>query len=491
MRAPFLHRDLGGLYLDDSTLTWVTVTAFRNRIEEVACTRLPLEHHDLNDALTALQSTVPAPLPPVCTHVKPEHVRHVLCQGPGLDDQHLFDEWLRAQTYRQLPQSASADDFLIRYRVLDAEEEHTRVLLTLVRREVVEEHYQRLTEAGFQVASISSIEAELEALLFFHPGFHDGTTAVLLTRTHEATLLRFRDGRLLGLQPFAFDQDEEAWIVLLRQLKTQLTPSEMGSTVNRLLIVGASAEPLVDLAQTHQLIEGPIQALQVTDLIPKGHVPVSDAPAVALTLPMLAGASSDLNFLEPETALAAQQAQEKKDAQQVILGVGAVVFVLAALLVGLTMHLTSAFATTEAELLRLADQVTEVEQARTALAQLEQEVSQAERLVTERTQLAHVLHWVGEAVPDYLWLDELAIQPNPQGMPHLIVIGTAFGETEIATYLDTLEQAAHVHNARLVYSETLEKQVLYRHELRRPRPLTHFEIRLDLTPRLLNQTVDI
>lgn len=490
MRFPFLHKDLAGLYLDDTTLTCVTVTAFRSRIEQVTSTRHALGEQDLADALQDLRRTLPPTLPPVCTHVKPEHVRHVLCQGPGLDDQHLFDEWLRAQTYRQLPQSASVDDFLIRYRVLNAEEEHTRVLLTLVRREVIEEHHQRLTDAGFHVASISSIEAELEALLFFHPGFSDGTTAVLLTRTHEATLLRFRDGRLLGLQPFTFDQEDESWVVLLRQLKTQLTPSEMGGTVNRLLVVGTSAESLVELAQTHQLIEGPIQTLQAADLIPKGQIPVTDAPGVALTLPMLAGASSDLNFLDAETALAAQQAQEKKDAQQVILGVGAVVFVCVAILVGLTMHLTSAYATTEAELLRLADQVAEVEQSRTALAQLEQEVTQAERLVTERTQLAHVLHWVGDAVPDYLWLDELAIQPSSQGMPHLIVIGTAFGETEVATYLDTLEQAPHVRHARLVYSETLEKQVLYRQELRRPRPLTHFEIRLDLTPNLLNPTAE-
>lgn len=486
MHLPFLHKQVAGLYLDGIQLTWAEVTTFRNRVEHVDIVHYETGDQPLAEALAVLRSRLSEPLPAVCTHVKPEHVRHVLCQGPALDDAHLFEEWLRAQTYRQLPQSASTDDFLIRHRVLEAEEENTRVLLTLVRREVVDEHLRTLTEAGFEVASIGSIEAELEALLLLQPGFGDGLTAVLLTRSDEATVLRYRDGRLTGVHPFAFDPSEEAWPSLLRQLKTHLTPSEMGSTINRLLVLGLAAEPLAELAKTHQLIDGPIHALQPTDLVPGSGTQNKDLPAVALPLPLLAGAFSTLNFLNPEVARPAQQAQEKRDAQRVLVATGAFALVLVVLLLGLSAYLSSAYATTEEELLRLADQVTEVEQARTALAYLEEEVIQAEHLVIERTQLARVLHWVGQAVPDYLWLDELAVQPSPEGGPHLIIIGTAFGETEVATYLDTLEQASHVRNARLVYAETQERSVLYRHELHRPRPLTHFEIRLDLASRLLS-----
>ena len=204
-------------------------------------------------------------------------------------------------------------------------------------------------------------------------------------------------------------------------------------------------------------------------------------PAAALALQELFSVPEAVNFLEPDVVEARLQEIEKREATRAILALGSVVGVFFLLVTLVTVYLNGKNATTEAELAVLSDKVARIEQAHASVKQLAQDIAQAERLVVERTNVARILEGVGRVISNGLWLETTKLEEITPGAFQLTLTGVAFGKSDIAAYLDSLEQAPFARNVRLLFSQSVRAAALYKHTTLQDRALTRFEIQLDLT----------
>lgn len=490
MNVPFVHNEAAGLYLSDAEVCWVSLRTQAGRLRHVRCAVEPVERGDVRAALQRLVARVAPSHPYVATHLDPLHVRHALLDGPGFDDDEVLAAWVTDHAARRLPPGARLDRFIVRRHVLERSEDRTRCLLSIAPREAVEERKHLLAAVGLKPLLLSAVDADVGFVLAFQPDFLAGRAAVLLVQAGRAVLAEYRDGVFQATIPLAHGAASPD--ALAHELD-EVFSAEAGDgrPVRAMLhVVGHGAGEVV--ARLQEVLPQDLRIYDGRLLIPAGRrtLPLAGAqiPAAALAMHRLYPALGGIDFLDEDTAVAALQEQEKREAVRVSLYAGGCVLAFTAAALLATTLLGAAQARTGAEMLRMADQVAEVEQARAALERLAQEVAQAERLVSERTHAAVALEQVGRAAPGSLWLEAIRLTTTPTATLQLSLQGAAFGEADLSQYLHRLEEAQSVREVRLVYSETVTTRRLYREAAFQDRPLVRFEIRLQWAPGAASET---
>ena len=458
-------------------MVWASGTRLGRRLRWLESTSEAITDGDLAGALRRLKERVKPAQPHVVVHLDPLHIRHALLQGPAFDDTVSFDAWLRAEASRQLPPRAGLEDFIIRIQRLEEAEEYSRCLLALVSRKAVEQRVALLEEAGLRPIRMSSLDVAVGEALGLAPAFAERASAVLIVRVDDAVLLQYQEGLLQSLVTLPYGAETADATAFLHEVSAHLSPLP-----ERIYVAGMQVQSLIDRAQEARLLEGLVQAATL-EMVPDAQALLSpeDLPAAALALQELFPAPDAFNFLEPDVVEGRLQEAEKHEAVRTVLALGSVVGLLFLIITLLTVYLTGKKAETEGELATLADQVERIEQAHASVAQLSRDIARAERLVVERTNVARVLEGIGRVAQAGLWLDAVTLEEVVSGTPQLTLAGTAFSKGDIAAYLDSLEQAPFARNVRLRYSESVRASSLYKQATVQDRPLTQFEIQLDLT----------
>lgn len=477
MRVPFIHSTAAGLAITDTEVVWVSGTRRGSRLRQLEGTHEAVEDGDVRAALARLVERVRPPDPYVATHLDPVHIRHVIVQGPALDDEAGFDAWLEDEAVRRLPPGASPDNFAVRVQVLEQAEDSTRCLLALVRREAVEQQRALLEAVGLLPLGMGSIDVACSAALWLNPEFAEGQSAVLLLRPDEGVLLHYQDGLLQAIVSLSCGSATTDALSLVEEVATHMTPTPDG-----LFVMGTEAAEFIAQARDAGLFECPLHEGIVGPTLygKESSMSASYAPATALALQQLFSAREALNFLEPEAVSEQLQEIEKHEAMRTVLMLGSVLGVLYLLVTLLAVYLGEEQAAAEAALDKLAGQVAQVEEVHQAVTRLERDVAQAERLVVERTRIAGVMEGIGRGVPDSLWLEALALEADALDGAHLTLTGVAYQEGDVARYLEYLERTSFATSVRLLYAEAVRARALYRQVKVRNRPLTRFEIQLAL-----------
>ena len=477
MTIPFIHTTAAGLYLTDAHVVWVVGTRLGRHLRRLTGDSEPVVEGDVRAALRRLVERVRPGRAQVVTHLSPLHLRHTVLQGPAFDDAASFNAWLEAETARHLPPRADQADFVLRVQLLEQTEDYTRCLLALASRKAVEERIALLKEAGLKPVRIGTVDGAMGEALALDPGLAERRPAMLFVRAADTTLLQVQDGVLQALTTLPYGIETTHVEALLQEMTADLTPTPDG-----LFVAGLEARRVADQARDMRLIEGGIKEVSLAFLPQAASLLPLHVPAAALTLQHLFPVPDALNFLEPEQVETRRQENEKREAVRAILAMGGVIGVLFLVVLVITGYFAGKQADADAELLVLADQVERIEHAREVVKQLEQDIIQAERLVVERTHVARVLEGVGCVVSEALWLDAATLETAPSGALHLTLTGAAFSKSDVAVYLDSLEQTPFTRNVRLLFSESIGSAALYRQVKVQDRAVTRFEIELELTP---------
>lgn len=471
------------MYLTGTQVCWVQVRRLGGRLDRLQYAAEDVCNGDLRGALQRLVARIAPRDPYVVANLDALHVRAVVIQGPPFDDEEAQAAWVQGQAGRQLPPGTRLEDFVVRFRPTIATDERTVGLMLLARREAVEARAALVQEVGLVPVGIGCADTAVGDMLAFDAPFLEGRSAVLVVRAMEAVLLGYREGLLDSVVTLGWGRDHAA--ALVEEVRVQLAGWAAGSEAGapaRLYVVGVAGEGVAEQARAARIAGGTV--LEVGTF--KGYrnrdlpLPPSHLPAAALAVSHLFPGLQPLSLMEGVKQQAWQSEVEKQAATRSVLGMGAVLAACLLLLVLLATWLDLRQSRTSEALLQLADRITEVEQARAALQQLEADVAQAERLVTERTNVAGLMAWIGRATPETLWFDALHLTTPPSGAARLTLYGAAFDEAPVAALLDSLEQAAFLENVRLVYAEQVPAQALYKQATVPQRTLARFEISLEV-----------
>lgn len=476
MNIPFIDTGVAGLYLGETELVWVAATRRgRSTLRHPIVDREPVEG-DVDEALHRLIARVQPSRPYVYTHLAPFHLRHRVVQGPSLDDPLAFDTWIQAEAQHHLPPGASLKDFVLRFHTLEEGEGYTRGLLAMVSRGVVTQWLSLLSEVGLEPLSVTSIDVAVGEALMLNEAVVTEQTTVAFSHEQEMSLLTYEGGLLKAIETVPAGTASADATILLQQIALHVEPSSV-------LITGTEAAHLEALAQETALLGNDVRQA-VLDLPGTTSSSWSDpafVPAVSLVVPLLFSRPRLPNFVEPAVVQERQQAQEKQHAMRAILGIGAVLGLLYLLLTIVSFYLGHQADAAEATLFELNDQVTRIEKRRRELKQLEHHVAQAEQLVTERTQIAEKLARIGLGAGDTLWLDAVTFDTSREVPKTVTISGMAFSERDIAAYLHHLEKIAIASQVRLLYSESVRTQTIYKQAQDHQTYLLRFEIQLPLT----------
>jgi Tfp pilus assembly protein PilN len=478
MKIPFLHQDTAGLYITEGELVWVALRCTRRRWRILQTEIEAIEDGDLRAALDRLKDRVSYQNVPLVTNLDAYHVRHFVLQGPALDDPETLQIWLQNEAVRRLPPGTDPERFVFRFRLLEQTEDLTRGLLVVASTKAVQERAKLLLDVGLNLTGLGSIHAAIDQVLALQHGFSDEATLILLHHRKDVVLFTYHNSILQTINQLESCADSRE--AILQGIKTHLSlPDPNVQTQekpNRLYIISPDAESLARMARDVKLINGPIQEVRVISSISQPLSP-AQVPAAAFAFKAFFSGMDTINFLDSEQAYTQRQIVEKHEAMQAVLSLGGLLMVMLLVVTLISGYLDYEQAKTDEQLSLYAEQVAEIDQARSNLELLETSVRQAEHLVLERTGVAQILEAIGRATPEEVWLDALDFETTD--VHEVTLNGFSYYESGLNTFLTRLEQWPSARQVQLVVSETQQAGILFRKtNLRTDRSISQFEIRL-------------
>lgn len=415
-----------------------------------------------------------------------QHVRHVVLHGPAFDDPESLELWVQSEIERQLPDHVDSDDFVVRRRVLEQTEKHTRILMALARHEAIEAKKAQLEDRELHPLSIDSKEASMARILAYHPLFGVGSVAVVLVHHTSASLIYYEDGILQTIVSLA--QDSAASSALVEEVHSTLIAwmaEGIMYSLPAVMIVGEGSEAIIREMQQNVALREHVTDATIQIPTRPDHLKISpeQAPLAAIAIQQIYPELNDFNFLDEAQAEEGCELIEKQEALLSMLIGGGILVSLLLITIVAAGFIATRLSASEARLLEMADQITQIEAARAEVEQLSQDVAQAKKLATERTRTAIILETAARQVPAGLWLEAIDVERGAEEAI-LKLSGLALDQQELAQYLDRLEEASLMEGVRLAYSENISAEQHYRHASTvRPiqrRPLVQFAIETDV-----------
>ncbi|MEM6647183.1 MAG: PilN domain-containing protein [Bacteroidota bacterium] len=402
--------------------------------------------------------------------------------GPSLEEPELYASWLTHEIERQRPSFMPADAIVARPFVVEATPDQTHLWLALARRNAVEACVTAGEAEGLSVTTVGCLPIEVAYTVHAHSAAEEDAVAIAVTEAEAVTLVLVQAGEITAVIPLG-DPEQQPEPELIAQLQHALEPYMAGdrASVRRLYFAGVADEQWRVALEAAGGVGIPVHTAVLKLGQPARTVSGPDLLALALALQAGQEAGTSLSFLSPAQALSAAQRVEQRSGLQVV-AVGVMVLLLG--LGGATAghaYLNGWQQRVDDELSIYADEVAEVQAAKTTFATLKQEVAEAEQLATERTDTAQMMEAVGRQTPPLVWLHSYQFKPDRSQGRVVILEGFAFDEQAVARYMQQLEQLANITDAQLVYAERGQaRRMVKYHEVDDERTLTRFEVQLHL-----------
>jgi Tfp pilus assembly protein PilN len=192
-----------------------------------------------------------------------------------------------------------------------------------------------------------------------------------------------------------------------------------------------------------------------------------------------------INLLPAEKSSRLKQRHEKKRALRLILAGGVLTLLCLVALNVLKLILTNKLTASEEQIFALASQLAAHAELQKEQSQLQQALTDVQRLVTQRSQYAQLLEEISRVMPEGVWLHELAIAPNDDTTNEnrkgtrrnqVQLRGWAFDEGKVAALLAQLENSPRVSQVRLLSTTRLAADEVWQRSRLRKMPLVEFVI---------------
>ncbi|MGF1670729.1 MAG: PilN domain-containing protein, partial [Balneolaceae bacterium] len=204
------------------------------------------------------------------------------------------------------------------------------------------------------------------------------------------------------------------------------------------------------------------------------------AVACGMAVKQLYPGLDTINMLEAACVTSNREAIEKKDAMITTAASGVVLLLTFLLLVLAGWILDNKKQQLDERLAVIEDKITAVEHARLQVHELRSSILQVRNLIDDRSSTVRHIEAVGRSLPEGVWLDELRLTAVSGTTNHfrLTIRGYALSERFISALLESLEQQKDIHGIRLVYSEQIDTQDIYKERAYQENTLVHYEIQM-------------
>lgn len=318
-----------------------------------------------------------------------------------------------------------------------------RGLLVMARKEAIAARADLLRTAGLEPAFIGSPVPLLGRASGLDSALQGGTAPpawILWLGGQHAALGRHIRGRLAGFMPIHRSDSPSA---VLRTIEEHEAPS-LGDAMQRaprpLCIMGEGApawchaahqseSPLLDAWALRPFRIGKRKADDMsgsgaeeqnsedpsTDLTgpqaPSTNIALGPGagPAVAFALGLLYPRQTPANLLPPSRLEAAHQAGQRRDGLLALAGIGLVSLILMLGAIGLETYLQEKAVAAEQRMRLASRHLARVDSARTRLQRFRRRAVQLDEVTSLRTVTAPLLEHLAHAVPNGLWMEEIAL----------------------------------------------------------------------------------
>ena len=424
----------------------------------------------------------------VVVHIGGGSVRHTFLESPLLSSAELT-QWVREQILKQLPVSVKSSQLVITYHILNQHEQGFRLLVGTCQRHVIEKRIRLIEEAGLKPIAIGlgSLDLILAFALQDRTFFNEAVLFVEADQDRNSLILT-ENGSPVFYQNMESHLSGSRSVHAVKQQVTEFLSAyrQKGETkLQKIILVGMHAkEEMQDgLASLQSRVD---LGVPLRDM-GKQELPSEYAVASGLALKKYYPLLNTLDFLLKENKQAIHQENEKRFAQRLILGLGFIV--LAAMLI---LNITKAvlldrLENSEAQLLALNEKILTVEQAKKDQKIMVNALSEMQKLVVRRSRYAELMDEVALILPKKVWLGELVCDPlqsvgnkKKQKSADVLISGWAFDEIRIADFLAGLEKSPFFKNARLLTTERLSANEVWKRSKMRKVPLIKFQIEAGL-----------
>ncbi len=481
LRVPYLQRVGVGLHIGPRAVRWVELSRsfagvpglesslgrLRLRRSEVE----PVEGGQHEAALERLMARVQPASPFVHTHVDPEHVRVHFETAPAFEDDEDLAAWLAERPSRYVPAGSTASEFIARTAVVSrhppGDSEGARCLISLARREAVEERAAMLERVGLVPLRIGTGIVEVGSAFAFDPDYEasepvvvhvwddaagDEAATALQTRRAMPYDLAVLPGVLsAGLPLDGLVSEIEAHFGGALRLASPDREGERGTV----WITGAVERS--GLASGGYAGAQRPRIMRPLATVLKGRVVPADS---------VLAASLATEALYPELALMdvqrtaqteeAETEHEKQEAYRAVLGLGVLVLALLILSGAAGWMLQTKVDEVRVSVASQSGELAELATARRMQERLRADLAVGRALVHERTVAAVVLEAVGQAVPDEMELSSIQFETSPGGDVVVALSGWTATPAGVRDLIERLEADERFSGVRLLSTERLD-----------------------------------
>jgi Tfp pilus assembly PilM family ATPase/Tfp pilus assembly protein PilN len=418
----------------------------------------------------------------VAIHLGGLGVRYLLLDAPLLSPAELSD-WIRRRCAERLPKTANVAQLIFSYHVLQQTDNGLKLMVCYCQPRILQEKLQWAEAAGLQPIMVGA--GELDLLHAFAFGAEDVLRKNLLfidSRAHTTALLVTANGN-----PVLYRECTASTFALLKsEIQKVLSSGQTDDQkpIDKIILAGDSTT----LEAVRAILPAEINAnvgQPLSSLLRDGQTLWPQySLAAGLALKPYFPSLNNINLLPVEKRSRLKQQHEKKRALRLILAGGALTLLCLAGVSVLKIILANKLETSEEQIFALASQLSAHAQLQKEQSQLQQALVDVQRLVTQRSQYASMLEEISRAMPEGVWLHEIAIASNDSTIEsgknvrrnQVQLRGWAFDEGRVAALLAQLENSPQVSDVRLLSTTRLAAEEVWQRSRLKKIPLVEFTI---------------
>lgn len=433
---------------------------------------------------------------PVVTTLNGPGVRHVMVKTPVLTVAET-ESWLVKNLSKYLPPTVKAGDIRFSFHICQEQGEHQQVLLSLARKSEVDQWLHALEPLNLDFLALSTGTADMvNSFAFSQNGFYLQTQALLHITPERTSVAICEQGALAYYQEIfqTFSEDSRPtekvevqlnqWLKQVKEIVVDYWHNAIAKpTVQKIVLTGnekllPTLKTVAEaLAETE--IGQPLQGLEKNGQPLPPDFALAAGLAVKGHYPLLNG----INLLPPEIKQQTDETLAKQRTLKVILFSGAAFLVVWFLVNIAGYFLDQNLTSTQESLMQVNSRIVAIEKLKRENEQLSQDLKQVQSILVNRSQTSLVLHEISRIMPKNVWLRSIATPSQKKRKSKtdgdeskLILTGLAFSENDITLLLRALESSPLFDNIRLVQTERLSDEVVWKKTKIRRVGLVRFEM---------------
>jgi len=417
----------------------------------------------------------------VAVNIDSSMVISKLISMPYFDDDHeVMQGWIYKQCTSLLENEPDSDSYIIRSSIQIVDEEHSKLYISAIKKEQVENIRDLLNEFELTPSIITDGIIDVAYPLILSDDFINGKSNILRVFEDRSILCKYNNGVLQSLTPLQIRNSTASELfdelnLIFSSESGSLSPNNPAPVYLMISQELTGFEILRDRSFGEQ---SNIRLLPAEEFFELGKTEISDDYSIALALAFkqLYPELDEINFLDPEIPDSLSEEIEKKDT---IIFAGLAVFLLLILLIGTYMFYFYAdykFEQTRSTAGQIEDRIIAIEQEMSELTRERERINQVRNLIRSRSLIAPGLHKIGELTPRNVWLFDIDVSNNTPSKSYRIR-GYSLSDTGFSRFMENLENAGF-ENLVLRNIERIQSDQVFSVDEYRPRSLIRFEVQM-------------